>query len=349
MKSIKSNRYLFKFIQNKKIECILSLSLILFPTFSQNQTILKYTSILNLTCFTNSKIEGITGKSRSIISPKVIRAWKSGSLNLTYLKSCELARINPRAYSDGFTINKSYSLNEKRITTVSDVLDVESNAVQEFSKLANRMHYSSQCEKRFLSTSTNEMGRLGKVVKQALHANSASDLLRQNLNFGGACPGYIEMNSEQRRNLWVFVMMSMSHFESSCKPTATNQGPNGIASGLLQLHHDNEDLYPKWDPDFNCERGASKSAKRSLQCALTMLNNQIYKEQTFFNDRSHWQVLRKSQKPGSQAYQIKYAISQIPDCKANPLYFVVDLKAADKKLREVRHSQGPMREDVALR
>jgi hypothetical protein len=127
------------------------------------------------------------------------------------------------------------------------------------------------------------------------------------------------MDEDQRKNLWVFLMMSMSNYESSCKETVFNEGPNGIASGLLQLHHESEDLYAKWDTDMNCDKGASMSARQSLKCGLTMLTRQVDQKKDFFSDQSHWQVLRYSKKPGTEAFQIRYAMSQIKECKADPV------------------------------
>jgi hypothetical protein len=79
-----------------------------------------------------------------------------------------------------------------------------------------------------------------------------------------------------------------------------------------------------------------------------MIGEQIYKGVPFFNDKSHWQVLRKVDKPGSQAYQIRYAISQISSCKANPLFIDFDFKVENKKKIEVHHSRHLHGFEVAL-
>ncbi len=354
-------------ILNKIIYITVLSSVLLTSSKSQNEIFVQsssdqITSILNSTCYTNDKIEFITGKKRSLISPKVVKAWKQGNLNFTYNHSCDLARLRSslkhRAYSNEIISNKK-SLYKKIQITLREklsedgdgkgtskswemfnkendpVLSRESTAANVFSEIAERMHYASRCEHHFIAKAKQEFGSLGKTVKTTLSSQAVKDLLNHNITFGGACPGYIDMNSEQRKNLWVFVMMSMSHYESSCKETALNQGPYGLAAGLLQLHQENEDLYSKWDPDLNCERGVSKSAKKSLKCALTMIGNQIYKGVAFFDDNSHWQVLRKSTIPGSQAYHIKYAISQIPDCKSNPFYFDLGSLNYNSKQREV--------------
>jgi hypothetical protein len=299
---------------------------------AQNKTGQTYAGISNLYCFTNGKIEKITGKRRATLSPKVIRAWKLGNLGFTYAQYCGLAQINPMAVGDIQFHNKT-ELSDQAQSILNrlakgdqekNVLQKETLAALHFAELADRMHYSDRCEKQFASKAG--IGPLGRVVKETLSHNAAKDLITHNISFGGACPGYREMTTEQRKNLWVFVMMSMSHYESSCQDQASNQGPNGTAAGLLQLHDESENLYASWDPDLNCDVGAARNSRQTLKCGLTMLGNQLYKGSRFFDEGSHWQVLRQVQKPGSQAHQIRYALAQIPDCQANAFYLDIDLE-----------------------
>lgn len=197
-------------------------------------------------------------------------------------------------------------------------LSTDEAASKEFQDVAQRMNFSSLCIEKFTAP-RGGFGPLGRYIKNVLDQKSPSHeaLVERELGFDGACPGYQAMDENQRKNLWVFLMMSMSHFESSCKERVYNEGPNGIASGLLQLHNENEDLYAKWDPDMNCDKGVSKNAKQSLKCGLTMLSQQVKNKGSFFYDKSHWQVLRQARKPGSEAFQIRYAMSQIKECKAD--------------------------------
>jgi len=384
---------MLKWIEKKINIRLLKLSvfiliLINIPVKIQNQQISMSSSkyfisvLTNQNCYTNDKIESITGKKRSLISHKFIKAWKLGNLSFIYNKSCELAfyyqnflkqSVVRPWYGDKKILNEEISLqlakNDEMMTNQTAANNQESfqfnsnknDVTQEIAKnqklnpnlklkskidiqvshefldIAERMKFSNRCEQKFVSK--NGFGPLGKAVKETLSHGFVKDIIKYDTSFGGACPGYRKMNSEQRKNLWVFIMMSMSHYESSCKENATNQGPNGLAIGLLQLHEQNENIYTKWDPDLNCDKGASQSGKTSIRCALTMIGEQIYKGVPFFNDNSHWQVLRKVDKPGSQAYHIRYAISQILACQANPLFFDLDFKTEIKRKIEVHHSK----------
>jgi len=346
-------------------------------------------SIIEQNCFVNSKIESMTGKKRSLLSPVVVKAWKLGNLNLTFKKTCQMVKNFRSGHKEKNTQLKQFisSVREwKRFQWSSSLTDkkqlnnqillalentktphsghdwadshqelgssnIRSNSISKeepnpFFEIAQRMNYAKRCQSKFVSK--NGYGPLARVIKETLSRGMGREVINYDTSFGGACPGYRGMNAEQRKNVWVFVMMSMSHYESSCKEKASNQGPYGLASGLLQLHEDNEDIYAHWDPDLNCDKGASASAKKSLKCALTMIGNQTYKGVPFFNDNSHWQVLRKVDKPGSQAYQIRYAISQIPDCKANPLYFDFALNPSVPSKKEVYRLKPHSVHELAL-
>lgn len=343
---------------------VLGSIIVLTSIKAQNQTGKYYAGIASLYCFNNGKIERMTGKKRSTLSPKVIRAWKLGNLSFTYAKYCGIAQLNPQAIGDA-RFHDLAELNSEIKKTIQDntslaengdrpaslksefgVLLNENLAAQEFASLADRMKYASRCEKQFVSQ--KGFGPLGKIVKETLSENSAKHLINYDRSFGGACPGYREMNGEQRKNLWVFVMMSMAHFESSCQNQVINQGPYGTASGLLQLHEESENLYVSWDPDLNCDKGASRSPRKSLQCGLTMIGNQFYKGAPFFDDSSHWQVLRNVNKPGTQAHQIRYALSQIPDCKASPFFLDVDLSSRTNRKMEVQNRKSYHSMDIAM-
>lgn len=322
---------------------------------AHNKTESTFAGLTSLYCFSNSKIEKMTGKHRSTLSPKVIKAWKLGNLSFTYARYCGLAKINPMAIGDAKFHDRD-TLNNEIQRTVSErlenqeladgVLDREVLAARFLAQLSTRMGYASRCEDKFVSS--KGLGPLGKSVKEALSKNSAAGLLSHDISFGGACPGYREMKAEARRNLWVFVMMSMSHFESSCRDQVLNQGPYGEAVGLLQLHSESEDVYVSWDPDQNCDKGSSRNARKSLNCGLTMISNRLNQGAPFFDDGSHWQVLRNVNKPGTQAFQIRYALSQIPDCKANPLYLHVDLRAGQTRKNEVYNYQLIRSRELAM-
>lgn len=311
---------------------------ILFTTIdARNETGLKSSNLSKLDCLISKANEKRSNKKRVSSVSNNYKIWRLGNSGFSFDQYCGLDQLNPMAIGEAQFHNKS-ELNEfakkflELLESNSRVLTPDERAASELGTLAERMRYASQCQKRFVSK--EGFGPLGKVIKETLSKKSTKDLVYNNNSFGGACPGYHDMSLDQRKNIWVFVMMSMSHYESSCNDGVINQGPNGLAAGLLQLHSESEDRYVEWDPDSNCEKGSSQNAKKSLKCGLTMIGNQIYKGAQFFDDRSHWQVLRNSKKPGTQGFQIRYALSQITECKANPLSIEVDLKSKPTRKAE---------------
>ena len=198
--------------------------------------------------------------------------------------------------------NKKISSKEKR----------KNNKLKSFATVAEKMNYAERCEKEFVSK--NGLGEWGSFIKEELTSAQFKNLLSNNKVFKNVCPRYRYMNKDEKSNLWVFILMSMSHFESSCRPQVEAQGPNGIAKGLLQLHEGAEHRYVHWDHERICKQGDSKNPKESLQCTLSMLNGQVGKFNTIFFDKSYWDVLRNVQEPGTHASKIKSAIQMLPDC-----------------------------------
>lgn len=324
-----------------KISAMVLGSLILISSVSaKNPTLSSPRSLAKLRCLAKKSETSKKGGLKPSSLVKSTKYWKMGDHGFDYLNYCSKGALNPLALAEAQFHYKT-ELNERAKwallqaqrdgTNVDEseqefgiVLASESAAAAEFETLANRMRFAASCERQFISS--KGFGPLGRVVKDALTKSSAKNLLQREVSFGGACPGYRDMNGEQRKNLWVFLMMSMSHYESSCRAQVLNTGPYGVAAGLLQLHHDSEDLYVGSDPDLNCDKGAAADPAKSIKCGLTMIDNQIHKKSSFFDDKSHWQVLRYVDRPGSQASQIRYALSQIPDCKANALAYDMNVK-----------------------
>lgn len=309
----------------------------------------------NLFCL--SKSQPISNRSQGRGPASVDRSlWRLGRVRgFKSEADCRPHQINPMAFGDrrfhlrhqlSREVNQALQalqLEQESNTLYS--LNKEGSAAQEFRALASRMNFAPRCLEKFAGN--QKFGPLGRYIKEVLSKNSGRELIRRNIDFAGACPGYREMNSEQRKNLWVFIMMSMSHYESSCNESVYNEGPNGIAAGLLQLHEESEDLYASWDPDFNCDKGASRSAHQSLKCGLTMITNQIHKEDSLFFDSSHWQVLRNVKKPGTQAYHIRYALSQIADCRAPQAYPEMGLHEEKTSGEPQARQREPAREELA--
>jgi hypothetical protein len=182
-----------------------------------------------------------------------------------------------------------------------------------FGIVAKRMKYASKCKEEFVSA--NGLGGWGRFVKDELSTGQYNELLKNDRAFKNVCPGFRSMDNEQRQNLWVFILMSMSHYESSCRPNVSTQGPYGRAKGLLQLHEGAENKYAHWDRDRLCQKGDSRNPKGSLQCTLSMLNGQVEKFDSIFFQGSYWDVLRNVNDPKTHASKIRLALQMIPDCR----------------------------------
>lgn len=196
-----------------------------------------------------------------------------------------------------------------------------------YSVVADKMNYSDTCTDEFIGD--KGLGDWGKYVKKELSSKSYKGMLKNSKTFKNVCPGYASMKLEEKKNLWVFVLMSMSHYESSCRPQVEAQGPNGIAKGLFQLHENAENKYSHWDLNGVCKKGGSKNPKDSVRCTLSMLNGQIEKYDALFFEKSYWDVLRNVKDPVTHASKIKNAISMIKGCEARTV--------ASKDTTEARH------------
>jgi hypothetical protein len=125
------------------------------------------------------------------------------------------------------------------------------------------------------------------------------------------------MNLEKKSFIWVLILASIAHFESSCNAKASAQGPNGIAYGYYQLHKGQEQNYD--DKKGFCKKNASLSVQASSLCALAILEKQYRNDDMeLFNNKSYWDVLRpngESKKSGL----IRQALKNSSFCTANTL------------------------------
>jgi hypothetical protein len=186
-----------------------------------------------------------------------------------------------------------------------------------YSLVAEKMNYADKCKDEFISS--QGLGNWGKYVKKELSSKLYVSLLKNSKTFENVCPGYPLMKLEERKNLWVFILMSMSHYESSCRPQVEAQGPNGIAKGLFQLHDNFENKYSQWDLDGICKKGGARNPKDSLKCTLSMLNGQVEKYNSLFFKKSYWDVLRKVNEPDTHAFKIKNAIGMLKGCEVRTI------------------------------
>jgi hypothetical protein len=196
-------------------------------------------------------------------------------------------------------------------------LEVNPKIAKAVEKVAKKMRYAERCQDEFMSA--DGLGPWGKYIKKELSRKHYTNLLNNEKAFRGFCPGFRTMSTQERKSLWVFIVMSMSHYESSCRPKVQAQGPYGIANGLLQLHAGAENKYLHWDQKRICRRGDSNNPIESIQCTLAMLSGQVKRHNSVFFEGSYWDVLRNSNENDTHAYKIKRAIRMIPGCEVRSL------------------------------
>lgn len=207
-------------------------------------------------------------------------------------------------------------------TTYAKKTRRENRKVKVLAKIATKMKYADSCKSKFVSA--HGIGALGKYIKKELSQGHYRGLLKNTKAFRNVCPGFQKMSMEEKKNLWVLILMSMSHFESSCRSQVENTGPNGIAKGLLQLHEGAEDRYTHWDQTGVCKKGDSKKPKDSIQCTLSMLNGQVQRFNSIFFQGSYWDVLRNVRDPKTHAAKIRAAIRMLPGCNNRAMASNID-------------------------
>src|SRR3989344_104379 len=157
------------------------------------------------------------------------------------------------------------------------------------------------------------LGKVGETILKELTKNSSK---YPNLLDGGkvkkSCRKYEEMNDNQRALVWVLVMTTMAHFESSCSDKAKAKGPNGMAYGYFQLHKGKENLYVKGKG--SCVKNASGNAALASKCALGMLEKQMERSSgVLFDNKSYWEVLRPIG-PAQKSQHIAKALAKSSLC-----------------------------------
>ncbi len=105
------------------------------------------------------------------------------------------------------------------------------------------------------------------------------------------CRNYSTLTQQRKSLVWVMLLTTMAHFESSCNSNAKAKGPNGTAYGYFQLHRGEEQNYAA--VTGYCVKNASQDPRLSSQCTLGMLEYQLKKTGgDLFNKGSYWEVLR---------------------------------------------------------
>lgn len=169
-------------------------------------------------------------------------------------------------------------------------LNEEMSALVNRSYIFNGVEMAAGCS-AFISREAR-LGDLGMYTMQELTSGNSdySRLIHSNA-MQAYCPKYNSLDLRSKSLIWTLLLMSMAQFESTCDGSATNQGPNGIARGLFQLHQGQETVYD--GDDDSCVKNASYDDRKSIKCALGMLNGQLVRSgNQIFYSRSYWDVLR---------------------------------------------------------
>lgn len=183
--------------------------------------------------------------------------------------------------------------------------------------IADKMGYAKKCDNFVGEGKVNPWAKvlkseLSKKRYKKLLDNGSRDIVRY-------CPNYHNMKTEDKKSLYVLVMVGKAFFESSCDPKKKTQGPNGIAKGLVQLHAGHEDEYNPRD----CRIGDANNPKRSLICGLSLVHKQVIRNgQNLFSDASHFEVLMpnpksKAAKKVQAAKKIMKSLSMFPPCQTS--------------------------------
>lgn len=152
-------------------------------------------------------------------------------------------------------------------------------------------------------------GAWALYIKKAFEKYNFNYLVKGTKDLVRVCPKYRSLKEAEKVDVWITVLIAMSHYESSCRPQITAKGPNGPLLGLLQLHRGKEGRYSKI-----CDNGDGKSVASTLECGLSMLDDQLRRDNQIFSQKSYWDVLRP--KSSTQKWRkIASSVSFYPSCR----------------------------------
>lgn len=159
-------------------------------------------------------------------------------------------------------------------------------------------------------------GKVGETIFQEL--TTKPDLYSLLLEGGDVkryCKKYSNLSQNQRALVWVLILTTMAHFESSCSEKASARGPNGTAYGYFQLHKGKE---PQYISGSNaCAKNSSANPTSASRCTLAMLEKQMDRSDgVLFSNKSYWEVLRP-RGPADKAKLIAKALTVTTLC--NPV------------------------------
>ncbi len=151
-------------------------------------------------------------------------------------------------------------------------------------------------------------GKIGESIFKELTAKAdLYSLLLEGGDVKRYCKKYSGMSNNQRALVWVLILTTMAHFESSCSESASARGPNGTAHGYYQLHKGKEDQYITGG--YSCPKNSSANPVSASRCTLAMLEKQMQRtNRILFSNKSYWEVLRPNG-PADKAKLIARALT----------------------------------------
>lgn len=193
----------------------------------------------------------------------------------------------------------------ENLRTLRNTVTAQSS-VNEILNTSEDMNFAKKCES---FVGKKGLGEWGQTIVNVLNNNQYGALYAGTDDLNAICPGFKKLESNVKQLVWVMIITTMAHLESSCDENGTARGPNGRLIGLLQLHLNRENYYVE-----NCERGAGRTPNNTFICGLAMLNKQLKNDQALFSRKSYWDVLRPQAR--SQKFRkVQAAVRKLSICK----------------------------------
>ncbi|WII70525.1 hypothetical protein QJS83_08650 [Bdellovibrio sp. 22V] len=211
------------------------------------------------------------------------------NLKTFIIKSCVTLLIPIQVFASGRTTEASHC--ETCLVQTANGPRMKNNLGYVATTLGNindKLDWGQKCE-NFVDEST--LGKWAQEIRSVYMSSDFSNLDEGAKDIHRLCPTYKEMKPTDKANFWVLVLNAMAHYESTCNKAVTAKGPNGSLVGLLQLHNGREGVYSK-----GCDNGDGQTTKGTFRCALSMINDQIRREDELFSRKSYWDVLRPQAK-----------------------------------------------------
>lgn len=135
----------------------------------------------------------------------------------------------------------------------------------------------------------NGFGPYAKVISKALTPETHPGLFAGTKDLVKHCKSFPLFDNQQKEDFYTYVTAHLAYAESSCDPTEHAPGPNGRAQGLVALHKNMEHTYTTKEHFVTkCKKGDSKTAEKSLTCAMSMLDGQLSIKDEFFARTGYW-------------------------------------------------------------